>query len=137
MSPVVAVCIFDEDCGICQSCVRLAGRLDARVEFIGFQSFDFVDSPVELTFDRAQSEVLLVDPTGKVFGGAAAVAQILRASRLAPLGAILDSRAVLPIAQVIYSWVARNRSRLPQACGIGSAGESGRHIKVRNTGPHE
>jgi predicted DCC family thiol-disulfide oxidoreductase YuxK len=114
-----AICIFDADCGICQSSVRLAARLGARVDFIGFQAFDFATTHGDLTLERAQSEVVFLAPSGEIFGGAAAVAQILRTSRVAPLGAILDSRLVLPFARVVYSWVARNRNRLPQACGVG------------------
>lgn len=132
-----AICIFDADCGICQSSVRLAGRLGARADFIGFQAFDFAHAPEDLTLERAQSEVVFLAPSGKVFGGAAAVAQILRTSRVAPLGAILDSRLVLPAANVVYSWIARNRSRLPQACGVGPAMESDKGVKVRNTASHE
>ena len=132
-----AICIFDADCGICQSSVRLAGRLGARVDFVGFQTFDFASVHEDLTLERAQSEVVFLAPSGKIFGGAAAVAQILRASRVAPLGAILDSRLVLPAANVVYSWVARNRSRLPQACGVSPAMESDNGVKVRNTASHE
>ena len=119
-----AVCIFDGDCGICQSSVRLAGRLRARVDFIPFQKFDFTNAPIGLTPERAESEVVFVTPAGNVWGGAAAVAQILRRSRVAPLGAILDSRLVLPAAQIVYSWVARNRGRLPHACGVDETGKS-------------
>ena len=132
-----AVCIFDADCGICQSSVRLADRLGAHVEFIGFQTFDFASAPEDLTLERAQSEVVFLATSGKIFGGAAAVAQILRTSRVALLGAILDSRVVLPAANVVYSWVARNRSRLPQACGVSPARDSDRDTNVRNTAPHE
>lgn len=132
-----AICIFDADCGICQSSVRLAARLGAQVDFIGFQSFDFTKAHEDLTLERAQSEVIFLSPSGKIFGGAAAVAQILRTSRVAPLGAILDSPLVLPAANVVYSWVARNRSRLPQACGVGPAQESDRSTKVRNTATHD
>jgi predicted DCC family thiol-disulfide oxidoreductase YuxK len=131
------VCIFDGDCGICQASVRLAGRLHARVDFIAFQSFDFAHAEAGLTLERSESEVLVVTPSGKVFGGAAAVAQILRVSWVAPLGVVLDSRLVLPVAGFIYRWVARNRSHLPQACGVSPAGESGRDSRVGNTGPHE
>ena len=136
-SSPLAICIFDADCGICQSSVRLAGRLGARVDFIGFQAFDFASAHENLTLERAQSEVVFLAPSGKIFGGAAAVAQILRTSRVAPLGAILDSRLVLPAANVVYSWIARNRSRLPQACGVGPAMESDKGVKVRNTASHE
>ena len=132
-----AICVFDADCGICQSSVRLAGRLGARVDFVGFQTFDFASVHEDLTLERAQSEVVFLAPSGKTFGGAAAVAQILRASRVAPLGAILDSRFVLPAANVVYSWVARNRSRLPQACAVSPAIESDKGVKVRNTASHE
>ncbi len=118
-----AICIFDADCGICQSSVRLAGRLGARVNFIGFQTFDFANEHEDLTLERAQSEVLFLAPSGEIFGGAAAVAQILRTSRVAPLGAIVDSRLVFPVARFVYAWVARNRSRLPQACGVSSGKE--------------
>lgn len=132
-----AFCIFDGDCGICQSSVRLAGRLHARVDFIAFQSFDFTHAQSGLTAERAQSEVLVVTPAGEVLGGAAAVAHILRVSRIAPLGALIDSRFMLPVAQVVYRWVARNRSHLPQACGVGPVRESGVDPTVRNTGAHE
>ncbi len=121
-----AVCIFDSDCGICQFSVRLARGLGARVDFIPFQIFDFSNAPTGLTSERAQTEVVFITSGGNVFGGAAAVAQILRVSRIAPLGAILDSRPVLPLAQIVYSWVARNRSRLPQACGVNPIQESSR-----------
>jgi predicted DCC family thiol-disulfide oxidoreductase YuxK len=119
-----AVCIFDGDCGICQSSVRLAGRLRARVHFIPFQKFDFTNAPIGLTLERAESEVVFVSAAGNVWGGAAAVAQILRTSRIAPLGVILDSQLVLPAAQIIYSWVARNRGRLAQVCGVDETGNS-------------
>jgi predicted DCC family thiol-disulfide oxidoreductase YuxK len=119
-----AVCIFDGDCGICQSSVRLAGRLGARVHFIPFQKFDFTNAPIGLTLERAESEVVFVSAAGNVWGGAAAVAQILRISRIAPLGVILDSQLVLPAAQIVYSWVARNRGRLAQACGVDETGKS-------------
>lgn len=118
------VCIFDADCGICQSSVRLARRLHARVEFIPSQIYDFSDAPAGLTPERTQTEVVCVTPAGDVFGGAAAVAQILRMSRIAPLGVILDSRVVLPVARIVYSWVARNRGRLPQACGVNATSKS-------------
>lgn len=137
LSSALTICIFDGDCGICQSSVRLAGRLHARVDFIAFQSFDFTQAQVGLTAERAQSEVLVVNPAGEIFGGAAAVAQILRVSRIAPLGAFMDSRLILPVAQVVYRWVARNRSHLPQACGVSPVGESGVDPTVRNTDPHE
>ncbi len=119
-----AVCIFDGDCGICHSSVRLAGRLRARIDFIPFQKFDFTNAPIGLTLKRAESEVVCVSPAGQVWGGAAAVAQILRTSRIAPLGMILDSRLVLPAAQIVYSWVARNRGRWAQACGVDETGKS-------------
>lgn len=116
-----AVCIFDAECGICQSSVRLARRLRARNQFVASQEFDFADAPADLTPERCQSEVVFMGTDGTVFGGAAAIAQILRTSRIAPVGAILDSRLVLPVAQIVYSWVARNRSRLPQACGVNAS----------------
>ena len=116
-----AVCIFDADCGICQSSVRLARRLRARNHFVASQEFDFSDAPTGLTLERCQSEVVFVGANGNVYGGAAAVAQVLRTSRIALVGAILDSRPVLPVAQIVYSWVARNRSRLPQACGVNAS----------------
>ncbi|MFY9209340.1 MAG: DUF393 domain-containing protein [Candidatus Nanopelagicales bacterium] len=112
------MCIFDADCGICQSSVRLSRRLRARVSFVPSQELDFTHAPVGVTPERCRQEVVFINSTGDVFGGAAAVAQILRVSKVAPLGSLLDSAPVLPIGQVVYRWVARNRSRLPQACGV-------------------
>ena len=106
-----AVCIFDGDCGVCHKSVKLAQRWGSTCAFIPFQ--DFQDFPPGVTREKCMQEVVFVNDRGTVFGGAAAVAQILRNSRVSLLGKIIDAPAVLPLSEKVYRFVARNRSRIP------------------------
>lgn len=86
--------------------------LDARAGGLG-----------EVTAERAEREVLWVTPTGRVYGGAQAVARLLMRSggAWAYLGAVLASAPVRPVAGLAYRWVARNRHRMPggtAACAL-------------------
>jgi predicted DCC family thiol-disulfide oxidoreductase YuxK len=106
-----AVCIFDGDCGVCHKSVKLAQRCGSTSAFIPFQ--DFQEFPPGVTREKCMQEVVYVNDHGTVFGGAAAVAQILRNSRVSLLGKIIDAPAVLPLSEKVYRFVARNRSRIP------------------------
>lgn len=105
------LCIFDGDCGICHQSVRLGRRLGARCSFIPYQQM--TDLPFGVSVDQCRQEVVFVDQLGRVFGGAAAVAQVLRGSSVPIIGRIIDAPPMLPLSEKIYRWVARNRSRIP------------------------
>ncbi|MEB3368115.1 thiol-disulfide oxidoreductase DCC family protein [Saccharopolyspora mangrovi] len=107
------VLIYDGDCGFCTRSVRLAVRLPVRMRVRTWQETDL--AALGATEDRARREVLWVDRTGGVFGGAAAVAELLKSCR-APwpaLGWITSAPLVRTLAAHAYRWVADNRHRLP------------------------
>ncbi|GAA4620188.1 thiol-disulfide oxidoreductase DCC family protein [Saccharopolyspora hordei] len=107
------VLIYDGDCGFCTRSVRWAERLPVRMRVLPWQEADL--AAYRTTRDRAQHEVLWVAPSGRVFGGAAAVAELLKSCRGPwPAAGLLMSAPVLrTLADWVYRAVAANRSRLP------------------------
>ncbi|RKT18887.1 putative DCC family thiol-disulfide oxidoreductase YuxK [Streptomyces sp. 1114.5] len=129
------VLVFDGDCAFCSSCVRWAERYLRQTlasggwEAVAFQFADLAGLDAlaggrgEVSAERAEREVLWVTPTGRVYGGAQAVARLLMRSggAWAYLGAVLTAAPVRPVAALAYRWVARNRHRLPggtAACAL-------------------
>jgi predicted DCC family thiol-disulfide oxidoreductase YuxK len=105
--------VYDGDCGFCTRSVRLVERLPVRVRVVPWQDADL--SALRTTEDRARHEVLWVPMRGRVRGGAAAVAQLLKHCR-APwpvLGWLMDLPLLRGLAELVYRWVADHRSRLP------------------------
>ncbi|MEU9074791.1 DUF393 domain-containing protein [Kitasatospora sp. NPDC004745] len=132
MDPVL---VFDGDCSFCSSCVRWGERyLRQTLASGGWEAvpFQFADLPAldaraggrgELTAERAEREVLWLTPTGRVYGGAQAVARLLlrTGGAWAFLGAVLTLAPVRPVAGLAYRWVSRNRHRMPggtAACAL-------------------
>src|SRR5258708_22097268 len=69
------VLIFDGDCGFCTRSVNVLKRLPIDAEVTAYQFAD-----LELygtTEERANHEVLWVDPSGRIHGGAQAIARLL------------------------------------------------------------
>lgn len=109
------VLVYDGDCGFCTRSVFLARRLPARVRWAAEPWQELALSELRTTRDRASHEVLWVDEDHRVFGGAAAVAQLLRGTR-APwswLGALMSGPVLGSVAEWAYRRVANNRHRLP------------------------
>ena len=97
------VIIYDGECGFCKECVKwVLTRITATA--IPFQSADL--SHYGLTYERCSKEVVVVI-NGKVFGGAGAVAKLLRASGYKKLATLLKLSG--PLGRKGYSWVAANR----------------------------
>lgn len=69
--------------------------------------------PVGVTTEQCAREVVFVYPRGVVYGGAEAVAQVLRTTVLKPAARVIDAPFMLPITETVYKWVARNRGRIP------------------------
>jgi predicted DCC family thiol-disulfide oxidoreductase YuxK len=108
------VLLFDGDCAFCTRSAGVARRLlPADCAVASWQEVNLDD--VGITPERAMSEVLWIDAHGEVFGGAAAVARVLRAS--GGLWALFGLLLVMPpirwLAPPIYRLVAANRYRLP------------------------
>jgi predicted DCC family thiol-disulfide oxidoreductase YuxK len=118
--------IFDGDCGFCTTTATwLAARLhrpqgpDAEV-----RPWQFTDlAALGTSAERAQQEVLWVEPDGTVLGGAAAFAGWLRfrGGPYAVVGHALGLPGVRSVAAAGYRVIARNRHRLPggtPACAL-------------------
>jgi predicted DCC family thiol-disulfide oxidoreductase YuxK len=114
--------VFDGDCAFCTRASARARRMlpdDCRV--VAWQLADL--SAIPVTPARAQREVLWVAPSGRVVGGARAVAGVLRASGglWSFLGVVLLVPPISWAAQAVYRVVAANRMRLPggtAACAV-------------------
>ena len=98
------VIIYDGECGFCKECVRWVEKR-AVVTALPFQSADL--ARYGLTYDRCSKEVVAII-NGKVFGGADAVAKLLRVSGHKNLGTIVKLSG--PIGRNAYKWVAANRN---------------------------
>ena len=106
--------VFDGDCAFCTSAVGVARRLlPAEVAVVAWQFADL--AALGVTVERAQQEVLWVDPDGAVSGGAAAVARLLRAAGppWSVLGVLIGLPPLRWVAPPVYRLVAANRHRLP------------------------
>ena len=110
---MLPVLIYDGDCGFCTRCVRLAERLPTQVHVLPWQQADL--AALGTTQARAQREVILVTASGQVYGGAAAVAELLRTCQ--GLWRIPGSLMTLPVVRTLaartYRWVAAHRYQLP------------------------
>jgi len=108
-----AVLIYDGDCGFCTRCVRMVERLPLQVRLVPWQEEDL--AALGTTEAQARMQVLLITADRRVFGGAAAVAELLKHCRglwrLA--GWIMAAPIMRTLAAWIYRWIAANRYRLP------------------------
>jgi predicted DCC family thiol-disulfide oxidoreductase YuxK len=126
------VLIFDGDCSFCTTCARFISRyLPTSAEIVPWQFADL--AALGTTPERAQRELLGVRPSGRLDGGADAVASLLVDSeggwRL--LGRLMQLPLLDWIARGLYRVVAANRHRLPggtPACALPSAPRSGSGI---------
>lgn len=120
--------LYDGACSFCTTQARRLERLaQGRLEVRPVQEEDARERAPGLTLDEGLRELKLVDAAGRVYGGAEAVVRALALGRpgLAPLLRAYDLPGLRPLAERVYRWVARNRSRLPGggcegACGLPS-----------------
>jgi predicted DCC family thiol-disulfide oxidoreductase YuxK len=98
------VIIYDGECDFCKECVRWVGKR-AKITALPFQTTDL--SQYGLTYERCSKEVVVVI-NGEVFGGADAVAKLLRAIGYKNLATLLKLSG--PLGRKGYAWVAANRS---------------------------
>ena len=97
------VVIYDGECAFCKECVRLVARR-VTINALPFQSADL--AKFNLTYERCSKEVVAII-NGKVFGGANAVAALLKASGCTTLGNLIKLSG--PLGRRGYRWVASHR----------------------------
>ncbi|MQA93284.1 MAG: DUF393 domain-containing protein [Streptosporangiales bacterium] len=127
------VIVYDGDCGFCTRSVRFLERYVRPPGTItAFQErTDEELAALKVSRERAEHEVIWAGPSGRVEGGADAVAAILLSSPFPywwPVGSAMWLPAVRPTAHAAYRWVADNRMRLPggtPACALPPAQRPG------------
>ncbi|MGY1642383.1 thiol-disulfide oxidoreductase DCC family protein [Geodermatophilus sp. SYSU D00703] len=114
--------VYDGDCGFCTRAAEVARRLLPRDAAVTpWQTTDL--AAIGVTPARARREVLWVSRSGRVSGGARAVAEALRAAGgpWALIGVALRVPPLSWLARGVYRLVAANRMRLPggtAACAV-------------------
>ncbi len=111
--PELPALIYDGDCGFCTRSARLTEKLPVEARLVPWQEADLAE--LRVTEDRARHEVLWVDETRRVFGGASAVAELLKhcGGPWESVGMILSAPVVRTLADWVYRRVSENRHRLP------------------------
>lgn len=113
------VLIYDGECEFCRRMIRLVERWDTgdRIRTIPFQSADL--SGHEIPRAAAEEAMHLVDPDGRVWRGAIAARELLRAlPGGGPIRWLFFVPGVLPVAERVYSWIARRRHRFGCSSGV-------------------
>jgi predicted DCC family thiol-disulfide oxidoreductase YuxK len=112
----VPVVLYDAECPLCTRQVALLRRLVRRgaLTFMPLQSVEQAGTlPSGLTVERLRAQMHLLEPDGRIYAGAAAVAAALcRVPLLAPLACLYNVPLLRPLADRLYAWVARHRYRL-------------------------
>jgi len=108
------ILIFDGDCGFCTMSVDFMKRwIRPQAQIIAWQFADLDD--LGLTEAECTEAVQWVPTSGNHTSGAAAVADVLRASP-APwpvAGVVMAAPLVRVVADRVYKLIAKNRYRLP------------------------
>jgi predicted DCC family thiol-disulfide oxidoreductase YuxK len=114
MAPTVPTLVFDGDCGFCtRTAMALARRFPVVEDLVPWQRADL--RWLGVTLGEARRSVQWVEPSGRVYPGAAAVARVL--VRTGGGWAVVGRLMAVPpgswVAAVVYRLIARNRHRMP------------------------
>ena len=110
-----SVVLFD---GACVFCRRSAERLrrwighDQDVSFRSFRDPGVLAIAPDLTEAECERALQLVEPDGRVYPGAEAIARLLARRPLGKLALAYYLPGLRQLIDVAYAWVARNRFRL-------------------------
>ena len=111
--PEPSTFIYDADCGMCASTVRLLRRLDwrGRISWTSSQSLD--TSPPGLSWKDLDRSAYLQTPAGDLHEGFFAIRELLlRLPVAAPIGALMRLPGVSKAGVPAYRWIARHRHRI-------------------------
>jgi predicted DCC family thiol-disulfide oxidoreductase YuxK len=116
----MAAIYYDDECQMCRAMLRRFGGTLARRRF----RFVPLQSPgaahvLGVSEERLLDQMRVRFDDGTVCGGAAAVAAIARRIWWAtPLWALSRVPGAMPVLDVAYRWIARNRHCLNGACEV-------------------
>lgn len=108
------VVVYDGRCRFCvQEATRLSRWLGDRIELESFRDPGVIARHPGLTEETCSAALQLVEPDGRIFGGAAAIARALRLRpALVPLGWLYEVPVLRQLFDAVYGVIARNRFRL-------------------------
>lgn len=119
-APALTV-LYDGTCGFCTRQARFAQRLGggpARVHLLSTSVPGVLEHRLGLTRESTNRQMFVEDSTGRLFGGAAAVARIVRqVPVIGPIGYLYYLPPLKQLADLGYRLVARNRHRLSRLLG--------------------
>ena len=117
---MMAAIYYDDECRSCRDMLRRFGRTLARRRF----TFVPLQAPgaaqlLGVADERLLDEMRVRLDDGVVFGGASAVASIARRIWWAwPLWGLSRLPGAMPVLDMAYRWIARNRHCLRGACAV-------------------
>ena len=108
--------LYDGECALCTRQAGLLRRITppGTWEFVPLQSPALHGIlPAALTPERLRAQMYVLEPGGRAYGGAAAVARVLgTVPLLGVLAHLYDFPLLRPLADYLYAWVAHRRYRL-------------------------
>lgn len=125
-----SVFIFDGDCGFCTTASRVLRRVFDPLKHFEVEPYQRLNlSAYGLTSAQCAAAAQFVRKDGSVHSGHRAIAQALLDGRplAIPFGAVLSLPVIDQVAEVVYQWIADNRSMLPggtPACALTETPES-------------
>lgn len=114
--------LYDGTCGFCTRQARLAQRLGGgpkRVALLSTSIPGVLEQRLGLTRESTNRQMFVEEQaTGQRYGGAAAVARLLREVPIVgPLGRLYYLPGLKQLADALYRLVARNRHRISRLLG--------------------
>jgi predicted DCC family thiol-disulfide oxidoreductase YuxK len=128
--------LYDGTCNLCRASVARVRRMDShsRIELLDLHDASRAARFPQVNVDEAMRLMQAVDPRGRVYSGADALARI---ALTLPGWKLIAWLLLVPgihfIAQRVYAWIARNRYRWNrEACEDGTCAL---HIKQASNSP--
>jgi predicted DCC family thiol-disulfide oxidoreductase YuxK len=110
--PAADVVIYDADCGLCRSCVRVLSRVDGRrrLAYLPLQDPRVPTRYPDLRPEDLEQHVYVIDPAGRRHAGADAVKYLSR--RIPALWCLapwMHVPGTMPMWRWLYEQVAKRR----------------------------
>lgn len=114
--------IFDGDCGICTYSSELVQKNSASqtLEVKPFQVLNLSELHPSLNEDKTSKSLYLLTSEGKLYNRSKGVFEIMKRMKgfYKPFGYILSNPIIVFLANPIYDWVAKNRTKISIKFGL-------------------
>jgi predicted DCC family thiol-disulfide oxidoreductase YuxK len=113
MTVKIPILIFDGDCAFCSSSARVLRKMTRNK--VAIDPYQYLDlASYSLTQDQTSKAVYYVTKT-EAFSAAKAIARCLIDARTpwSIAGFLLNIPVVISVGELVYTWVSKNRHRLP------------------------